>query len=148
MSRSVTVQWENLEMTNRTGGCLCGAIRYELKSEPSMTAVCHCTHCQRQSGGVFSTNLVVPESDYVQQGETKVYQDTGDSGKAVYRHFCGNCGSPITSRVEAMPGVAMVKAGTLDDFSGLKPAVEVYTDHAADWVAPIAGAHRFAQGAG
>jgi len=133
---------------SRTGGCLCGAIRYTLASEPNLTAVCHCTHCQRQSGAMFSTNVVVTESDYTQQGETKVFEDSGDSGQPVYRHFCGNCGSPILSRVAIMPGVVMLKAGTLDDFSGLTPAVEVYADHAAAWVAPIAGAQRFAQGAG
>lgn len=133
-------------MTDREGGCLCGAVRYVLKADPLMTAVCHCTHCQRQSGGVFSTNLAIPDAAYVQTGETKVFTDKGDSGKAVWRHFCGNCGSPILSKVEVMPGLALVKAGTLDDMSGLKPGIEVYTDHAAAWVAPIAGAQRFAQG--
>lgn len=133
-------------MTDREGGCLCGAVRYVLKAEPLMTAVCHCTHCQRQSGGVFSTNLGVPEAAYVQTGETKIFTDKGDSGKAVWRHFCANCGSPIRSMVEVMPGLVLVKAGTLDDMSGLKPGVEVYTDHAAEWVTPIAGAQRFAQG--
>lgn len=135
-------------MANREGRCLCGKIRYVLKSEPSMTAVCHCTHCQRQSGGVFSTNLAIPERDYVQQGETKVFQDKGDSGQPVYRHFCGDCGSPILSKVASMPGVVMVKAGTLNDFSGITPVVGIYTDHAAAWVAPIAGAKRFKQSAG
>jgi hypothetical protein len=135
-------------MSSRTGGCLCGAVRYELAREPTMAAVCHCTHCQRQSGAMFSTNLVVAEADYRQTGETSVYEDRGDSGQPVYRHFCGRCGSPILSRVAVMPGVVMVKAGTLDDFSGIKPAIEVYTDHAADWVAPVPGAQRFAQGAG
>ena len=133
-------------MTDREGGCLCGAVRYVLKAEPLMTAVCHCTHCQRQSGGVFSTNLGVPEAAYVQTGETKIFTDKGDSGKAVWRHFCGACGSPIRSMVEVMPGLVLVKAGTLDDMSGLTPGVEVYTDHAAEWVVPIAGAQRFAQG--
>ena len=133
-------------MTDREGGCLCGAVRYVLKADPLMTAVCHCTHCQRQSGGVFSTNLAIPDAAYVQTGETKVFTDKGDSGKAVWRHFCGNCGSPILSKVEAMPGLSLVKAGTLDDMSGLTPGIEVYTDHAAEWVAPIAGAQRFAQG--
>ena len=133
-------------MTDREGGCLCGAVRYVLNADPLMTAVCHCTHCQRQSGGVFSTNLAIPDAAYVQTGETKVFTDKGDSGKAVWRHFCGNCGSPILSKVEAMPGLSLVKAGTLDDMSGLTPGIEVYTDHAAAWVAPIAGAQRFAQG--
>ena len=135
-------------MSQRTGRCLCGAITYTLTSEPSMIAVCHCTHCQRQSGGVFSTNIMVNQADYIQNGETKIYRDIGDSGAAVMRHFCGDCGSPILSAVGAMPGIVIVKAGTLDDWTGLAPVVEVYTDHAAPWVAAVAGARRFAQGAG
>ena len=135
-------------MANRKGGCLCGAVRYELTAEPQMTAVCHCTHCQRQGGAVFSTNLMIAESAFVQTGETKVYADKGDSGQAVWRHFCGTCGSPIISKIAVMPGVVAVKAGTLDDMSGLTPAIEVYGDHAAAWVAPIAGVKRFAQNPG
>lgn len=135
-------------MADREGGCLCGAVRYVIKGEPMMTAVCHCTHCQRQSGGVFSTNLGVAETNYAQTGETKVFEDRGDSGQPVWRHFCGACGSPIISKVAVMPGLVMVKAGTLDDMSGLTPSVEVYADHAAAWMAPIPGARRFGQGAG
>jgi hypothetical protein len=134
-------------MTSRTGGCLCGAIRYELLSDPSVAAICHCTHCQRQSGALFSTNLVVPESDYRQSGDTAIYTDRGDSGQSVWRHFCGTCGSPITSRVAVMPGLVIVKAGTLDDFKDVAPAVEVYTDHAARFLPPLA-AQRFQQGTG
>lgn len=135
-------------MGERQGGCLCGAIRYTIKSEPMVTALCHCTHCQRQSGSVFSTNLVVAEGDFEERGTTKTYRDVGDSGKPVYRHFCGDCGSPIYSKLDAMPGILAVKAGTLDDFSALKPAVEVYTDHAAGWVIPVNGAQRFPQAMG
>ena len=135
-------------MIGRKGGCLCGAVRYELKAEPAMTAVCHCTHCQRQSGSVFSTNVVVMTADYVQHGQTKVFEDKGDSGKGVHRHFCGHCGSPILSMIDLMPGMLMVKMGTLDDFSGIAPGIEVYTDHAASWISPIAGARRFGQASG
>jgi hypothetical protein len=135
-------------MSERKGGCLCGAVRYELKAEPAMTAVCHCTHCQRQSGSVFSSNVVVMAADYVQHGTTKVFEDTGDSGQGVHRHFCGNCGSPILSMIDLMPGMLMVKMGTLDDFSGIMPGMELYTDHAANWVSPIDGARRFGQASG
>jgi hypothetical protein len=130
-------------MGERQGGCLCGAVRYTIKSEPAVTAVCHCTHCQRQSGSVFSTNLIVPEGDFVQVGETKAYSDKGDSGMPVYRHFCAACGSPIYTKLDAMPGVLAVKAGTLDDVSSVQPAVEIYTDHAAGWVIPVQGAQRY-----
>jgi hypothetical protein len=133
-------------MTKRIGGCLCGSVRYTLDSDPVMTAVCHCTHCQKQSGSVFSANIAVPDTAYQQQGETRIYQDRGDSGQSVYRHFCPSCGSPILSRLASMPGLTLVKAGTLDDPSGLTPLMEFYADHAADWVSPVVGAQRFGQG--
>jgi hypothetical protein len=138
---------EEPEMTTREGGCQCGQVRYTLKSEPVVTLLCHCTHCQRLSGSVFSTNVGVPEAAYEQRGETKVFVDKGDSGQAVWRHFCPNCGSQILSKLGAAPGLVVIKVGTLDNLSGLKPAIELYTDHSAAWVVPVAGARRFAQAA-
>jgi len=132
-------------MIERTGGCLCGSVRYRLDGAPVMTAVCHCTHCQKQSGSVFSVNVAVPDTAYHQQGETRIFEDRGDSGQPVYRHFCPACGSPIRSKLASMPGLTLVKAGTLDDLSGLMPVMEVYADHAAAWVAPVSGAQRFGQ---
>jgi hypothetical protein len=131
-------------MPDRKGGCLCGAVRYVLKSDPRGIAICHCTHCQRQSGSAFSLNIVISEADYDQQGETMVYMDKGDSGQPVYRHFCGRCGSPILAKTTLAPGRVVVKAGTLDSMERLQPQTEIYTDHALKWLAPLAGA-RFAQ---
>jgi hypothetical protein len=132
-------------MQDRKGGCLCGAVRYVLKGEPRAVAICHCTHCQRQSGSVCSFNVVFSEADYEQSGETVVYVDKGDSGQPVYRYFCGRCGSPILVTVAEAPGMVVVKAGTLDSKEGLQPQTEVYADHAVKWLAPVAGTARFAQ---
>ena len=125
-------------MAQREGGCLCGQVRYTLKSEPVVIAVCHCTHCQKQSGAMFSTNLGLPEAG----GDRTAFERC----QPVLRCFCGECGSPILSKVGAMPGFVLIKAGTLDDLSGLKPALEVYTDHAADWVPKLSITPSFAQG--
>jgi hypothetical protein len=132
-------------MPDRNGGCLCGAVRYVLKSGPRAIAICHCTHCQKQSGSLFSFNLVIREADYEQSGETTIYQDKGDSGQPVYRHFCAVCGSPIFAKTALAPGNVVVKAGTLDNMAGLQPKAEIYTNHAVEWLAPVAGAARFAQ---
>lgn len=132
-------------MQSRKGGCLCGAVRYVLKAEPRATAICHCTHCQKQTGSLFSFNLVMRETDYEQQGETAVYADKGDSGNPVYRHFCKSCGSPIFAKIALAPGKVVVKAGTLDSMEGLRAKTEIYTDHAVSWIAPIEGATRFPQ---
>jgi hypothetical protein len=133
-------------MKNREGGCLCGAVRYRLKEAPQATAVCHCKHCQKQSGSLFSFNLFLAEDDYEQRGATMVFEDKGDSGEPSYRHFCGNCGSPILTTVSTMPGQVLIKAGTLDDLERLPPPqVEIYTDRAVEWILPFAGAARFAR---
>jgi hypothetical protein len=134
-------------MQERSGGCLCGAVRYTLTGAPRAIAVCHCTHCQKQSGSVFSLNLVMREGDYRQSGETRVFVDRGDSGHPVHRHFCGQCGSPLFATIAAAPGKIIVKGGTLDSLEGLQPQTEIYTDHAVAWLGPVAGAARFGQNA-
>lgn len=101
-------------MPDRKGGCLCGAVRYVLKGDRQAVAICHCTHCQRQSGSILSFNVVLRDADYDQRGETMVYADKGDSGQTLYRHFCGSCGSPIFMKTALAPGKVVVRAGTLD----------------------------------
>lgn len=132
-------------MQDRQGGCLCGAVRYVLKGKPQAIALCHCTHCQKQSGSPFSFNLFIREADYEQRGETQVHVDTGDSGQPSYRQFCGSCGSPIMTKATTIPGIVLVKAGTLDSMDGLRPGIEVYTDHSVVWLAPVEGTVRFAR---
>ncbi len=132
-------------MAERSGGCLCGAVRYTLKSEVRAIAICHCTHCRRLSGSAFLLNVVIPAADYEQSGETHVYVDSGDSGQPVHRHFCGRCGAPIYAVTALSPGRVVVKAGTRDDLTGLPPKLEIYTDHAVTWLPPVAGTRRFAR---
>jgi len=129
-------------MQDRQGGCLCGAVRYVLKGEPRAIAICHCTHCQRQSGSLFSLNLVIRAADYEQSGETMVYVDQGDSGQPVYRRVCGRCGSPIPVKTAMAPGKVAVNAGTLDHIDGRWPQTEIYTDYSVRWLAPVARALR------
>ena len=118
----------------QTGGCLCGQVRYEMTTEPLMCVTCHCKNCQRQAGSALSIIIGVPEGSVEIEGELKTYNDTGDSGAIVRRQFCGDCGSPVFTLVEHPPGVMFIKAGTLDDTSGLKPSIHCYTKSAQDWV--------------
>jgi hypothetical protein len=134
-------------MNARQGGCLCGAVRYVLKGESQASAICHCTHCQKQSGSLFSYNLFYREADYEQHGDTAVFDDSGDSGQPVQRHFCARCGSPVYSKVAVLPGLVLIKAGTLDDANSLPaPDSEIHTRHAPAWLEPFAGSARFADG--
>jgi len=133
-------------MTNdvREGGCLCGAVRYRVTGEPIISAVCHCRHCQKQGGSAFSVVIAVTDDNYAQTGETAVFEDRGDSGQPVYRHFCGTCGSPIVSIAGMLPGLTLIKAGTLDDPTAIRPTQEAYCRDAWAVFPRLAGAQGYA----
>ena len=127
-----------------SGGCLCGRVRYSSDAPPAMIAACHCTHCQKQSGSAFSMNVGVPGQQLRVEGDSLAsYEDTGSSGLPVLRHFCRNCGSPIFSEVKAIPGLSFVKAGTLDDASWVKPAVQIWGASKQPWAVLPAGLPEF-----
>jgi len=117
------------------GGCLCGAVRYETDETPMATAVCHCTHCQRASGSAFSVNVMLPYEKLTISGDVAVYEDQSENGQPVRRCFCPKCGSSLMSVLSS--GLAAVKAGSLDDTSGVAPAVQVFTRSAQNWASSI-----------
>jgi hypothetical protein len=133
-------------MASIKGGCLCGSVRYSSEAEPVMTAVCHCKHCQRQSGSAFSPLVAVPRGSLdIDRTFLTVFNDIGESGLSVKRSFCSKCGSPITSDVEATPGLEWIKAGTLDDTTWLNPTVNIWCDSAQHWTPIAESAVRFAR---
>ena len=117
-----------------SGGCVCGAVRYECAAEPMAVAHCYCTDCQKTSGAQASTNLLVPKPAFkVVKGQSTSYDTKADSGGTVSRHFCGRCGSNLWSIPNAIPDLLVIKAGSLDDPSWLKPAMSIYCDSAQPW---------------
>ena len=122
-------------MSKQTGQCLCGSMQYEISEEPIITAACHCTHCQKATGSAYSLNICVPENGFAIKGETlRSYIDQGDSGLPLQRHFCHQCGSPLYTQADAMPGIIIVKAGTLDDTSEFKPVANIWCQSKMDWL--------------
>jgi len=130
------------------GNCLCGGVTYAFDGEPVVTGVCHCTDCRRQTGTGPSIVVGVPATELQVQGDTlRSFATTGtDHGTATNRHFCSACGSPIVSRVDALPDLAFIKAGTLNDTSWLEPTVEFWCRSAQPWEPAVPGARRLARG--
>ncbi len=102
-----------------TGGCLCGAIRYEVSEPPNKSGTCHCRFCQQWTGSAFYAFAGFPVSAFrFTRGEPKIYK----SSPIAERGFCPDCGSSLTVRyLEQMGGGAMsgpdhiwVAIGTLD----------------------------------
>lgn len=120
-------------MAKIEGGCLCGNIRYKSGAEPLATVICNCVNCQKQTGAAYSLNILLPRGSVDVQGEMTTYVDTGDSGNPLDRNFCGHCGSHINSEPSVLANVTVLKAGTLDDPSWVRPAMEIYCDSAQPW---------------
>lgn len=119
---------------SKTGKCLCGQVWYALKADPFVTAVCHCKNCQRQAGSAFSVVVVAPTNGLEIEGELRTFQDIADSGAVLHRKFCPNCGSAMFSVQPASPDTTIIKAGTFDDTSWLKPVAHVWCASAQPWV--------------
>lgn len=122
--------------TPMLGGCLCGAVRYESTGQPAFALLCHCRDCQRQTGSAFAAGLRVPASGFrITQGTPKRYVKSADSGHAVTRAFCGDCGSTLYVQVATRPDLVGLRVGTLDDPSGFRPEANIFVKSAQPWAA-------------
>ena len=116
-----------------SGGCACGAIRYECDADPIIMMNCHCRDCQKASGSGYAAIVVVPKAAVKIRGEPRYHKVIGQSGKATERGFCPNCGSPMTVTSERRPDVLGLQAGSLDDPSTYQPMVDVFTSSSQPW---------------
>ncbi|MEM9524230.1 MAG: GFA family protein [Pseudomonadota bacterium] len=115
--------------TARTGGCLCGAVRYTLSEAPRTYGACHCRMCRRFSGGIELGVEVRPDG-VAWEGEDRIR--TFKSSEWAERGFCDICGSSLFWRLIApgpMQGLLSLSAGSLDSLEGLDFDIEVYIDH-------------------
>ena len=121
-------------MPTISGGCLCGQVRYRAETEPTFVGLCHCRDCQRFTGSAFALVIAVPKSALAVMGTLKGFTKLGNSGKSIDRLFCPDCGAPILDEAQALPGVAMIAGGTLDDPSWVRPTSQIYCASAQPWV--------------
>jgi hypothetical protein len=124
-----------------TGGCSCGAIRYEIASFPLLLYTCNCTDCQTASGSAFALNMpVTTEGFYILQGEPKGWRRPSPTGADVTSWFCRDCGGRIYGERAGRPETINIRAGTLDDTSWLRPMAHMFMRSAQPWILPAAGA--------
>jgi hypothetical protein len=116
-----------------SGGCLCGAVRYEIDGDPIFAGHCHCRDCQKATGTGHVSVTGLPRSAVTITGQTKGYTSKGASGSPITRNFCPNCGSLIYSEPAVMQGVINVTAGSMDDPSLYQPQAVIYTKSRPAW---------------
>ncbi len=112
-----------------TGGCQCGAVRYELFETPEST-VCHCRMCQKAVGGPFAALSKVPMARFAwTRGEPAAFR----SSSAAERHFCAACGTPLTFHF--LDGDAIeVTTGSLDSPAPVPPTKNFGAESRLPWI--------------
>lgn len=119
-----------------TGGCACGAVRYELTEKPMFVHCCHCLDCQRQTGSAFVINgLIETDRIRVLQGEPLPVRVPTDSGRPHDVYRCPTCQVALWSDYGGRTYLRFVRAGTVDDPSQIRPDVHIFTRSKLPWVA-------------
>ncbi len=114
-------------MDPMTGGCQCGAVRYQIRGTPIETYVCHCRECRAQSASAFGISVIVRAADLrVLHGATTTWSRPTDTGRTVDCAFCVRCGSRL---FHATPGedTVSVKGGSLDQPPDLSTVPHIWT---------------------
>jgi hypothetical protein len=109
-------------------------------------ALCHCNQCQKNSGSIYSSVVVVSNDMFKSKGNTKSYTTKAESGRVVTFVFCPECGSPLWREGDMAPDAKVIRAGTLDskdDRNDAKPLAEVYVENRVDWIKEAQDAKQF-----
>ena len=115
-----------------TGGCGCGAVRFEITAPLGSAVYCHCTRCQRRTGtGASATALVEPGSLKIVTGGDRLRAWRPEGGWEKW--FCGECGSAIYGRHPSEPERVGVRLGAFDGDPGVRPILHQYVGNAAPW---------------
>ena len=116
-----------------TGGCQCGAVRYELTGRPRAGSICHCRMCQKAGGAPFMVFAGTRLQNFAfSHGEPAIYR----SSDIAERGFCGFCGTPLTYRMIASKRISFT-IGSLDAPESVEPSEQLGVESALPWFAKI-----------
>ncbi len=113
-----------------TGGCLCGAVRYEADGQPFNSAVCHCRTCQLATGAPMQAFFSVRRSGFRLTGALATYA----SSDVAERRFCPACGTQLLFDDSRYPDEIDIATATLDDAAAVPPTFHIWTRSQLPWV--------------
>jgi hypothetical protein len=116
----------------RTGGCLCGAVRYSVRGDPVHVRRCHCANCRKESGSAFTVYAHWLVEAFEMSGEISSYDGRG---------FCPRCGSRLLDTADPDDTHVEIRIGSLDEAPfELKPEDEIWVKRRESWIPPVEGA--------
>ncbi|MCG7623135.1 GFA family protein [Epibacterium sp. Ofav1-8] len=119
-------------MTVRTGGCLCGRVRFTVTGAPDRVGLCHCLDCRKHHGAPFYAAAVFAPEQLSVTGDVRCYQG---------RCFCPTCGSSVYA---TSGGEVEIHLGALDDADQFEPSYELWTRRRETWLRPLPGTRQYA----
>ncbi len=126
------------------GGCSCGAVRYRLKTSPMITHCCHCSDCQKQTGGAFAINALIETANIeMLSGEPVVIDMPSPSGRGHEIHRCAKCEVALWSDYGRRPYLRFVRVSTLDEQHAITPDVHIFVKSKVPWLQLPADARAF-----
>lgn len=139
---------DDMSELSKSGGCLCGAVRYQVTQDYLGMGQCHCTDCQKIAGGAPAHVALAPKGSVEVEGALKTFSITAKSGNVVHRKFCPECGTHLFSDPGDASPFDIVKVGSLDDPSGYAPTAVLFTSTAMPWHSIPEGAVTFEENIG
>jgi hypothetical protein len=116
-----------------TGGCLCGALRYEAEGEPLYAGYCYCADCRKASGSAFIPFMGFPAAAVRFSGQTRIFTSKAASGRDAVRNFCPVCGSLVFGGEIGKVDAFTIYAGSLDDPSCFRPTIAIFARDRPAW---------------
>lgn len=116
-----------------TGGCLCGALRYEADGEPLFAGHCYCDDCRKASGSGFVPFMGFSSSAVRFNGQSQKFISKAANGKGAVRNSCPVCGSLVFGGERGRAETFTIYAGSLDDPSSFHPEVAIFTRNRPIW---------------
>lgn len=119
----------------RTGGCLCGAVRYRVRGDPERVGRGHCADCRKESGSAFTVYAQWPLDVFEMSGELASYDGRG---------FCPRCGTRLLNPPDPGDRLIEIRIGSLDDAPfELVPEHEIWVKRRESWIPPVEGAAQY-----
>ncbi len=118
-----------------SGGCRCGACRYDLDGNalPAVYA-CHCRDCQTMSGAAFTLQAPIPPARLSLTGAVAEWTNVSRNGYETIQRACARCMTRLYSVNAGRPGIALLRAGTLDRSDEVAPILHLWTDRKQPWI--------------
>ena len=116
-----------------SGGCLCGALRYEAAGPPLYAGHCYCADCRKASGSGFIPFLGLSRDAVRFSGRARQHRSIAANGNIATRNFCAVCGSLVFGGETDTSESFTIYAGSLDDASLFQPTLAIFVRDRPDW---------------